>query len=289
VLQGDFEHTSACLNRVIEIFDDKLPFPWELAPTGYIEAGAKGWLMVSLQITGQIQRAEELAKQQFAFAVDHKDSMSLYHIHTFPALYKLLARDWMAAETIIEDYLPIVRAFGDPVFNLTAEVYAAISKAFQGKPQAFETAVHLINVCMDVGFRAFAVAMARFIAELYYHQGDHEATLGWIERILTHVNKTGSHINTSELHRVKGLTLIAMGRPDEDAASCFQEAQAIADRQGAKVFKLRACVDLARLRRQDGKQKESTELLRAALKEIPYVEGSVDIMEARALLDELIA
>jgi class 3 adenylate cyclase/tetratricopeptide (TPR) repeat protein len=289
VIQGDFEGANGRFNRVVEIFDPTLPFPWELAPSGYMEAAMKGWLMVTLQISGHLQRAEQLAKDQFDFAATHKDSMTLYHIHTFPALYKLFAREWRAAEMIIEEYLPIVRAFGDPVFILTAEVYSAISKAFQGEPQAFDTAVHLVNVCLDVGFRAFAISMAGFMAELYYRKGDHEGAIAWIERIQAHVAKTGSHINAAELERIKGLALQAQGNGEQRAEQCFREAMTIADKQGAKLFALRAAADLARHWRGNGRIAEAQHLLDKALTVFPTSGHAVDIDDGRALLADLSA
>ena len=97
--------------------------------------------MICLQIMGYMDEAKTLADQHLAYAKHHKDSMTLYHIYTFPPLYNLVAREWHKVQKGLDLYLPIVREFGDPVFMLTSEVYYAIAQAFEGDKAAFEKAV----------------------------------------------------------------------------------------------------------------------------------------------------
>ncbi len=86
VIKGEFEEANLSYQHVLEIFDPSLPFPWELTPCGYIEIGCKAWQMVCLQILGYMDQAKSLSEKHLSFSEDHKDSMTLYHIYTFPAL-----------------------------------------------------------------------------------------------------------------------------------------------------------------------------------------------------------
>jgi len=287
IAKGEFERANRGYQRVLEIFDPTLPFPWELAPSGYIEIGSKAWQMVCLQILGHMDQAKNLFDQHLLYAKDHKDSMTLYHIYTFPALYALEAREWKVAEKIIEEYLPIVRAFGDPIFTLTAEVYNNIAKAFLGDTIAFETAVNLINVCFDVGFKAFAVTMSPYIAEQYFRKEEYESALSWIEKILDHVNKTGTHIHTAELFRINGLALQALGKSDSIVVGNFVQALELSRKQSAKTFELRAAGDLARLWQKQRKTKEAYELVKGVYDWFTEGFDSVDLKEAREVLEEL--
>jgi hypothetical protein len=213
--------------------------------------------------------------------------MTLYHTYTFPALYKLEAREWKAAEKILDEYLPIVKAFGDPVFTLTAEVYYHIAKAFQGDKTSFETAVNLINVCFDIGFKAFAVTMSSYIGEQYFQTGQHDAALNWIEKILDHVNRTGSHAKTSELFRIKGLTLQSIGKPDERVEENLNHALELSRKQSAKTYELRAAMDLAGLWHKAGRSGEAYDLLKGVYDWFAEGHDSVDLIKARERLDEL--
>ena len=287
ITKGEFERANLGYQRVLEIFDPSLPFPWELAPCGYIEIGAKSWQMVCLQIMGYFDQAKNLFDHHLSYAKDHKDSMTLYHIYTFPALYCLFTREWKKSEKIMEKYLPIVRAFGDPIFTLTAEVYYNIAKAFQGDRSAFDTAVRLVNICFDVGFKAFATSTAPCIGEQYFRIGEHESALSWIEKMLEHVNKTGSNIQTAELHRIKGLTLQALGKPEAIVEESYLQALEISRKQSAKTFELRAAGDLARLWQKQGKKDEAYDLLKGTYDWFTEGVDSVDLKEAREMLKTL--
>jgi tetratricopeptide (TPR) repeat protein len=287
IIKGEFEEANMGYSRVIELFDPDLPFPWELAPSGYILIGAKAWQMVCLHIMGYIDQARNLFDGHLSYAEDHKDSMTLYHIYTFPALYSLFTREWKTSEKIMEEYLPIVRKFGDPIFTLTAEVYYYIARAFQGNQMAFQMAVKLINVCFDVGFKAFAVTMAPFIGELYFQSGDHESTLNWIKKILDHVKKTGSNINNAELFRIKGLTLQALNKPEPMVEKNLNQALEISRKQKARTFELRTAAAMAILWEKQGKVEEAYELLKKVYDWFQEGHDSADLTEAKKILTRL--
>jgi class 3 adenylate cyclase/tetratricopeptide (TPR) repeat protein len=287
MIKGEFEEAKKGFSRVIELFDTDLPFPWELAPSGHIQIGAKAWLMVCLQIMGYMDQAKNLFDQHLSYAQDHKDSMTLYHIYTFPALYSLFSREWKTSEKIMEEYLPIVKKFGDPIFTLTAEVYYYIAKAYQGDQTAFHMAIKLFNVCFDVGFKAFAVTLAHFFAELYYQAGDHESTLIWINKILDHTEKSGSNLNKAELLRIKGLALQALNKPDKLVEEHYMQAIEISRKQKAKIFELRAAKTLSSLWKKQGKAREAYELLREVYDWFKEGNDSIDLMEAKKILKAL--
>jgi len=287
IAKGELEKAERGYRRVLELFDPSLPFPWELAPSGYIEIGAKSWQMVCLYIMGYLDQAKNLSDHHLSYAKDHKDSMTLYHIYTFPALYGLESREWKLSEKIMEEYMPIVRAFGDPIFTLTAEVYYNIAKAFQGHRSAFDKAVDLINVCYNVGFKAFAVTMSPYIGEQYLRVGEYESALNWIEKILDHVFTTGSHVHTAELFRIKGLTLHALGKPDNVIEENFSKALVLSREQSARTFELRAAGDLAKLWQNQGKSDEAYELMKGVYDWFTEGFDSPDLKEARGILDTL--
>jgi len=287
VIRGDFQLANKAIERVIEIFDPAIPFSWELAPTGNLEIGAKGWWMVCLQIMGDMEKAKSLADQHLDFAKDHKDSITLYHIYTFPPLYNLVAREWDAVKKGLDLYRPIVEEFGDPVFMLTAEVYYSIAEAFERDKAAFGKAVHLVNVCFEIGFKAFAVTMCGWIGELYYLFEEYDSCVAWVEKILAHVNKTGSHIQTAELYRIKGLALQAIGAPDAVVGQNFHQALEISKKQSAKTYELRAATDLAKLWQRQGKEKEAKVLLEGVYNWFKGGFDSIDLGVAKALLQDL--
>jgi hypothetical protein len=198
-----------------------------------------------------------------------------------------MAREWHKVQKGLDLYLPIVKAFGDPVFMLTSEVYYAIARAFEGDRAAFDKAVQLINFCFEIGFSAFAVSLCALIGELYYRFEEYEPGLAWVEKNLAHVYRTGTHINTAELHRVKGINLDALGKDARTVERCFQEALALSREQSAKTYELRAACDLARLWRKQGKTKEAHDLVQKTYNWFTEGYDSVDLRDARSLMEKL--
>ena len=240
--------------------------------------------MIDLQIMGQFNRARELFENHLSFTKDHKDSMTLYHIYSFVALYDLFNRDWEDAVKVLDKYIPIVKGFGDPVFILTADVYYHIAQAFLGTRESFDQAIQLMNVCFDIGFKAFAVTMSSLIAELYLNLKEYDNALQWIDKILDHAQQTGSNINNSELLRIKGLVYHAQGKPVQLVEETFLQALEKARKSSAKLFELRVLVDLTKFWHETGSSKDGAKMLNNIVGSFNYEGVSPDIENARAIL-----
>ena len=76
--------------------------------------------------------------------------------------------------------------------------------------------------------------------------------------------------------------------PDaHQAEACFQQALAIARRQQAKSWELRAAVSLSRLWQQQGKRDEARELLAPIYGWFTEGFDTADLQEAKTLLEAL--
>jgi predicted ATPase len=101
------------------------------------------------------------------------------------------------------------------------------------------------------------------------------------------MNRNEEWWQEAELHRLKGELLLKLGAEEDEVAACFHRAISVARRQAAKSWELRATVSLCRLWQQQGKREEG----RQRLTEIygGFTEGfdTPDLIEAKALLEEL--
>jgi predicted ATPase len=92
----------------------------------------------------------------------------------------------------------------------------------------------------------------------------------------------------AEAHRLRGELLLRQAVPDAaQAGACFQKALAIARRQQAKSWELRAAMSLARLWQQQGKQTDARQLLSDVYGWFTEGFDTADLQEAKALLEEL--
>jgi predicted ATPase len=102
------------------------------------------------------------------------------------------------------------------------------------------------------------------------------------------VDKTGERFYEAELYRLKGELLLRQATPDtHQAETCFQQAIAIAQRQSAKSWELRAATSLARLWQRQGKRQDAYDLLAPVYEWFTEGFDTADLKEAKTLLQEL--
>ena len=100
--------------------------------------------------------------------------------------------------------------------------------------------------------------------------------------------KTGERLWLPELHRIKGEILLS-GNEDsaESAEHELNQALTIARKQGAMLFELRAARSLAGLWGHQDRQDAAHELLRPVYDRFSEGLDTPDLLEAKALLDQL--
>ena len=108
------------------------------------------------------------------------------------------------------------------------------------------------------------------LAEQYGQAGQVEAGLRVLTEMLAGLNPQEPRLWEPELHRVWGTLLLQAGgvtpdaccrAADAEAETCFQHALALARRQGARAFELRAAIGLSRLWHRQGKGAAARDLL----------------------------
>ena len=131
------------------------------------------------------------------------------------------------------------------------------------------------------------------LADAYARAGQAEAGLKTLAEALAMADRTQERVYEAELYRLKGaLTLLLPGREADEAGgrdeaeACFQQAIAIARRQGARSLELRAVMDLSRLWQQQGKPRDACQMLAESYGWFTEGFDTADLQEARALLAE---
>ena len=101
--------------------------------------------------------------------------------------------------------------------------------------------------------------------------------------------RAAPHVAASVQPSLRGALLLRQGpRPTwEEAEACFQQALAIARQQQAQSWELRAAMSLARLWQQQGKRAAAYALLAPVYGWFTEGFDTVDLQEAKALLEEV--
>jgi predicted ATPase/class 3 adenylate cyclase len=189
------------------------------------------------------------------------------------------ARQW--AESVI--VLATEQSF--PYWHARASMLRGWTLAEQGQPAEGIAAMRqgMLDYQATGGEFLKPYFMA-LLAESLGKSGEVEAALAVLDEAQAIVRQTGENFYAPELYRLQGLFRL---QQPSDAQACFGQAIALAAEQGSRSLELRAALDLARLLKQQGKQKQAYELLAARYDVLTEGFDTADLRAARALLEQL--
>jgi predicted ATPase len=147
---------------------------------------------------------------------------------------------------------------------------------------------------MKCGIKA-AEQQVRFHSPHYYsllaileaRRGEAKDALSAIRKAKELIAETGEYLWHADVLRVQGELLLLGGNSTQEAEASFVQALEVARKQRAKSFELRAAMSMARLRRDQGKRDEARELLAPVYGWFSEGFDTLDLKQAKALLDEL--
>jgi predicted ATPase len=126
------------------------------------------------------------------------------------------------------------------------------------------------------------------LAEGYGKTGQAEAGLHVLAEALAVIEAIEERYYEAELYRLQGeLLLECAAEQYTEAETCFRHALAVARRQQAKSWELRAAMSLSRLWQQQGKQAAAHKLLAPIYSWFTEGFETADLQEAKALLQGL--
>jgi len=125
------------------------------------------------------------------------------------------------------------------------------------------------------------------LAEVFAQAGRIAEALEALAEALTTVAQSRVRWLEAELHRLRGELLLQHGLAQSgEAEACFQRSLAVARRQQARAFELRAAMSLCRLWQRQDRCAAADELLAPIYGWFTEGFETADLQEAKALLDE---
>jgi predicted ATPase len=124
------------------------------------------------------------------------------------------------------------------------------------------------------------------LALIHASAGDQEAGLRLLDQAVRMAKETEERVFEAELYRLRGEILIQSQRTAE-AETAFYSALAQARQRQAMMWELRAAMSMARLWRDQGTVQQARELLAPVYWWFTEGFDTLDLKEAKALLEEL--
>ena len=128
------------------------------------------------------------------------------------------------------------------------------------------------------------------LTSAYTELGQFDDAWRCIGEAMTAVQTTKERWCEADIHRIAGQIALRSSEPDTAKAQAyFERALAVARKQQAKSWELRAAMSMARLWRDQGERDEARDLLAPVYGWFTEGFDTLDLKEAKALLDELSA
>jgi predicted ATPase/DNA-binding winged helix-turn-helix (wHTH) protein len=209
----------------------------------------------------------------------------------------------LSATTVLYQFLraaPLVQEHAEALMALATEQGFTLQGArgmllrgwaFGSQGQAQEGMEHLRQGLMAyqaLGSERGIPYFLTLLAESYSNRGQTQEGLTALSQALEGVHKSEESFYLAEMYRLQGALLLQQTHPPVDQATvCLQQALASARRQQAKSLELRAAISLARLWQRQGKRQDAYALLAPLYGWFTEGFTSTDLLEARALMEEL--
>jgi predicted ATPase len=155
-------------------------------------------------------------------------------------------------------------------------------------PDAIEMLIAGTTAWRATGATAFTPFYLSHSARAYAELGQFDNSWRCVDEALTRVKTNKDKWCEAEIYRTVGeIALMSSDLNAVKAEACFEHALAIARDQQAKSWELRAAMSMARLWRDQGKRQQAHDLLAPVYGWFTEGFDTLDLKEAKALLEQL--
>jgi predicted ATPase/DNA-binding SARP family transcriptional activator len=269
-------YTPAAQERLVAAHD------WDLMITSLYHLALALWFL------GHVDQAQARSREAQARAEAMQNPYALTTTLHLGGIIQQLCGNVEAARRLSEQGLDLAVKYDFPyqqalhlsllgwVRTQEGEIEAGIALMRQGL-----AILEAIGVGLE---RSYYLAL---LGEAYQNLGEIDAALQILEEALVQMRRGSDYLWESELIRLRAELLHRQGEPDDQVEADLEQAVAIARRQNTKSLELRASVSLSRLWQQQGNSSQARQLLSAIYGWFREGFDTLDLQDAKALLDEL--
>ena len=282
--QGDFVEAKAHCEQTLRIFDPERDREAKFRLGTDARASATGYLALAAWCLGEVGRARELMDEAVARAAESAHVPTLATTYIWQATLERLRDDADAARRAAEAVVALSRKHGLALWLALGALPSAWGRSKLGDKDAGSTGLRqALAEYAGQGNKFLLPLFQGLLAEIEAEGRGAEAALAGIDGALALARETGEHWFDAGLHRIRGEILIKQN----PAEAAFLAAIAVAQRQKARSFELRAALSLAKLYQSTGRPIDAHDVLRPALAGFSPTPEFPQIADAKALLESL--
>ena len=286
--RGDFGPALQHYEQALALYD-----PEQLGDDAIVDALDPGVAMRcfaawSAWSAGQPDRGLTLIQEAVALARELAEPHGLAHALGGAAILHQLRREPRLAEQHADAALALSDEHGLVLYHAMARIVRGWAQIGRGDDDgAAEEIRQGLAAWRSTGAQLMCPHYMALLTQALNPARSDQA-LRLLDEALALVESTGERSHEAELYRLKGERLLAGSRDGasvDAAEACFEQALAIARRQQAQSFELRAAISLARLYREKGKPAQARELIAPIYQRFDQGFDTLDLREASSLLE----
>jgi class 3 adenylate cyclase/predicted ATPase len=249
---------------------------------------ARSWQAFAWWLQGYPDRSLRILQECYEHAreLDHANSIG------FSLFYKQITcffrREVEMLQAATEEEMAHATEYGLQQWQAYSLPYTGWALGHLGQLDQGLALMHQALATLEaIGSNLFTPMWLSMLAELYDLSGQTDEALTAVDDGLAFLEETGERFYEPELHRLKGQLILTRDGDATAAGAHYMKAIEVARAQGERFLELRATVSLCRLWQAQGRHDEARERLAAIYDWFTEGFDTPDLVDARALLDEL--
>ena len=249
------------------------------------------WRSLALWLLGYPEAALRDADDAVKYGREIGQAASVMFALFITAIVHILSGNYSLATAQGRELVALGQEKGALLWKAGGMMYEGCVLAATGKAaQAVEMLTTGNIAYRSTGSTVILSWMLSHLAKSYSELGKFDDAKLCIREVMTTIETTNERWFQGEAHRIAGEIVLNSNEADvRKAETYFEEALTVARAQQAKSWELRAAMSMARLWRDQGKRDEARELLAPVYGWFTEGFDTLDLKEAKALLDELTA
>jgi len=305
---GEFAPAMEHFEKALSLYDPERDRDDSFRYTQNPGVGMRCHAAWALWFLGQTDQALDRMQEALTLAHELSEPHGLAHAFFFAAMLHQFRREAPLAQEHAEAAIAVSNEHGLVLYHASAMITRGWALIQQGRQ---EEAIEQLRqglaaqeaTCTELVRPHFLALLAEALGK----NSQAEEGLRVLEKALALADFNGQRYYQAELYRIKGELLLmqgtgrglsraaiggkGMGEAEQpaiaNAEGCFNQSIKIALQQKAKSLELRAVTSLSRLYQNQNKQEEALSLLAQIYDKFTEGFDTVDLREAKALLDEL--
>lgn len=286
---GDIRKGRAYLDRTIALYDPPADRPLAAQFGCDIRISALSYRSIGLWMLGYPEAALADADRALNEAREIDQAATLMFTLNLTILTHIFRRDYAAATARYNELVILASEKGASFRKATGMVKQGCALTLAGKcAEAVQTITSGIAALRSTGTTIWMPLYLSYLAQAHADLGQFPDARRCVDEATAAVEATKERWCEAEVYRIAGeIAMMPAGSNQSSAQANFERALAVAREQNAKSWELRAAMSIARLWRDQGNRQQAHDVLASAFGWFRDGFDTLDLKQAKALLDEL--